>query len=256
MQHHCMSGCQLTTLPCASPTSRREEPWKVLLVGDEQVGKSSLVRCFHGGKDAGGAAAEFSEALPPTFSVDFVEATVEIPDGGARALHVYDTPGRADFAHGIRSYYRGMHGVMIVVDLTSAASLEGAERWLAEVSSHVGLEQGARHARCVSPSYTPYSWRRQHTCLLTQMSCCSRCAAGRRNPNQVRRVLIGSKADLARGPTGESLRQVGYEEARSWAAERCMSYVEVSAKTGMNITAALLTMVSEIAEAATDKSCC
>jgi hypothetical protein len=89
-------------------------------------------------------------------------------------------------------------------------------------------------------------------------------------------VLIGTKADLARGPTGESLRQVpnkqfslsqsfpraklrspcgeqvGYEEARSWAAERCMSYVEVSAKTGMNITAALLTMVSEIAEAAAD----
>jgi translation initiation factor IF-2 len=31
-----------------------------------------------------------------------------------------------------------------------------------------------------------------------------------------------------------------------------MSYVEVSAKTGMNITAALLTMVSEIAEAAAD----
>lgn len=77
-------------------------------------------------------------------------------------------------------------------------------------------------------------------------------AADHRDPNQLRRVLIGAKADLARGPSDESLRQVDYEKAQSWAAERCMSYVEVSAKTGTNITAALLTMVAEIAEAAAD----
>ena len=65
-------------------------------------------------------------------------------------------------------------------------------------------------------------------------------------------MLVGTKADLAREPSVESLRQVEYEKARSWAAERCMSYVEASAKTGMNITACLLTMVSEIAEAAVD----
>lgn len=78
---------------------------------------------------------------------------------------------------------------------------------------------------------------------------------GRRDPNQLRRVLIGTKADLARGAgdDGKSLRQVDYEEARNWAAERCMSYVEVSAKTGINIAAALLTMVSEIAEVACER---
>ena len=150
MHRHCVRLTTDHSSVRASRTSRREEAWKVLLVGNEQVGKTCLARCFHGGKDAGGAAAEFSEALPPTFSVDFVEATVETPGGGARALHVYDTPGRADFARGIRSYYRGMHGVMVVVDLTSAASLQGAEHWLAEVSSHAGLEQGARQARCAS----------------------------------------------------------------------------------------------------------
>jgi len=132
----------------------RDDAWKVLLVGDEQVGKSCLARCFHGGTDTGGAGAgEFSEHLPPTFSVDFVEATVETPDGESRTLHVYDTPGRADFAHGIRSYYRGMHGVMIVVDLTSDESFQGAERWLAEVDKHAGLEQGAREARCASTAH-------------------------------------------------------------------------------------------------------
>ena len=71
----------------------------------------------------------------------------------SRTLHVYDTPGRADFAHGIRSYYRGMHGVMIVVDLTSDESFQGAERWLAEVDKHAGLEQGAREARCASTAH-------------------------------------------------------------------------------------------------------
>lgn len=130
--------------------SRRGDAWKVLLVGDEQAGKSCLARCFHNGTDTGGAAAgQFSDLLPPTFSVDFVEATVESPEGGVLAVHVYDTPGRADFAHGIRSYYRGMHGVMIVFDLTNANSFQGAERWLAEVNEHAGLEQGARKARYV-----------------------------------------------------------------------------------------------------------
>ena len=75
-------------------------------------------------------------------------------------------------------------------------------------------------------------------------------------------MLIGAKADLARetGPAdpdgggeseGDSQREVGYEEALAWASERCMSYVEVSAKTEANVNAALLTMVAEIAEAAT-----
>lgn len=127
-----------------------------MLLGEEQVGKSCLARCFHGGSDAGGAAArQFSEDLPPTFSVDFVEATVKTPDGETRPLHVYDTPGRADFAEGIRSYYRGMHGVIIVFDLTNAESFRAAERWLAEVDKHAGLEQGAREARCVCAAAGP-----------------------------------------------------------------------------------------------------
>ena len=81
----------------------------------------------------------------------------------------------------------------------------------------------------------------------------------RRDANQLRRVLVGAKADLARdvdeegssgGGGGGPQREVSYETARAWAAERLMSYVEVSAKTDANVNAALLTMVSEIAEAA------
>jgi hypothetical protein len=52
------------------------------------------------------------------------------------------------------------------------------------------------------------------------------------------------------GGGGGPQREVSYETARAWAAERLMSYVEVSAKTDANVNAALLTMVSEIAEAA------
>jgi small GTP-binding protein len=141
---------------CRPPSEAEEEAWKILLVGDEQVGKTCLARRFHGGADAGGAAAGgFAEALPPTFSVDFVAATVETPGGQARALHVYDSPGRADFTHGMRYYYRGMHGVMVVFDLTSAESFKGAARWVEEVDAHCGEEQGARQARRCQDTRNP-----------------------------------------------------------------------------------------------------
>ena len=103
--------------------------WKVLLVGDEQVGKSSLLRRFHNGAEPAGAAAPFTSQLPPTFSIDFLPADVETPSGETRRLHVYDTPGREEFRHNISGYYRGMHGLLIVFDLCSAASFASAERW-------------------------------------------------------------------------------------------------------------------------------
>ena len=103
--------------------------WKVVLVGDEQVGKSSLLRRFHNGAEPAGAAAPFTSQLPPTFSIDFLPADVETPSGETRRLHVYDTPGREEFRHNISGYYRGMHGLLIVFDLCSAASFASAERW-------------------------------------------------------------------------------------------------------------------------------
>ena len=61
-------------------------------------------------------------------------------------------------------------------------------------------------------------------------------------------VLVGNKADLAKGAA--STRQVAYDSAQAWAADRGMSYVEVSAKTGANLRPVLLTILAEITEAA------
>ena len=91
-----LTRCGRRAVPPARPPAEEEEDeaWKILLVGDEQVGKTCLARRFHAGADAGGAAAGgFTESLPPTFSVDFVAATVETPEGRTQA-HT-STPYRA-----------------------------------------------------------------------------------------------------------------------------------------------------------------
>ncbi|XP_004496130.1 ras-related protein RABC2a-like [Cicer arietinum] len=84
--------------------------FKVLLIGDSGVGKSSLLLTFINN-------ANSLHDLSPTIGVDFKIKHFTI--GGKRLkLTIWDTAGQERFGTVICSYYRGAHGIILVYDVT------------------------------------------------------------------------------------------------------------------------------------------
>lgn len=109
-----------------------EEPqfdilFKLLLVGDSGVGKSSLLIKFTDGV--------YSDNRSATIGVDFKIKTLNI-NGKIVKLQIWDTAGQERFRTITSSYYRGAHGIILVYDVTSRQTLLNLKQWLSEVDKN------------------------------------------------------------------------------------------------------------------------
>lgn len=98
--------------------------FKLLLIGDSGVGKSSLLLRFS--DDA------YELNYSSTIGVDFKIRTIEL-DGKQIKLQIWDTAGQERFRTITSSYYRGAHGIIIVYDVTDQESFDSVKNWLGEI---------------------------------------------------------------------------------------------------------------------------
>ncbi|KAF2894291.1 hypothetical protein ILUMI_11883 [Ignelater luminosus] len=101
--------------------------FKLLIIGDSGVGKSSLLLRF--------ADNTFSGSYITTIGVDFKIRTVSI-DGQRIKLQIWDTAGQERFRTITSTYYRGTHGVIVVYDVTNGESFANVKRWLHEIEQN------------------------------------------------------------------------------------------------------------------------
>lgn len=101
--------------------------FKLLIIGDSGVGKSSILLRF--------ADNMFSGSYITTIGVDFKIRTINI-DGEKVKLQIWDTAGQERFRTITSTYYRGTHGVIIVYDVTNAESFVNVKRWLHEIEQN------------------------------------------------------------------------------------------------------------------------
>eukprot|EP00698_Gefionella_okellyi_P009253 TRINITY_DN2339_c0_g1_i2.p1 TRINITY_DN2339_c0_g1~~TRINITY_DN2339_c0_g1_i2.p1 ORF type:complete len:349 (-),score=23.79 TRINITY_DN2339_c0_g1_i2:233-1216(-) len=97
---------------------------KILLVGGEKVGKSSLIKRF--------SEDEFGDAYHATIGIDFKMKHVAF-DGGFLKLQLWDTAGQPRFRQITKSYYRTVQGIILVFDVTNRSSFEGVAAWFEEI---------------------------------------------------------------------------------------------------------------------------
>ena len=109
--------------------------YKLLLVGDEKVGKTSLSARFaedHYGDD---------ETYRATIGVDFHVRKVNL-DGEEYRVQLFDTAGGKRFRELTKTYFMGADGVVIVYSAADQSTFKSVEYWLRLVARHcrIGTE--------------------------------------------------------------------------------------------------------------------
>eukprot|EP01103_Thecamoeba_quadrilineata_P009452 TRINITY_DN19212_c0_g1_i1.p1 TRINITY_DN19212_c0_g1~~TRINITY_DN19212_c0_g1_i1.p1 ORF type:complete len:201 (+),score=24.61 TRINITY_DN19212_c0_g1_i1:57-659(+) len=102
--------------------------FKLLMIGDSGVGKSSLLVRF--------TEDTYAEAYSCTLSVDFKIRTIQI-DGKRIKLQIWDTSGQERFRSITSSYYRGALGVIVVYDVTNQETFDNVKVWFQEIEKSV-----------------------------------------------------------------------------------------------------------------------
>ena len=161
--------------------------FKLVLIGDSGVGKSSLLMRF--------ADDDFQESYLSTIGVDFRIRRIEV-SGEKVKLQIWDTAGQERFHTITSAYYRCAHGIIIVYDVTDLDSFESVKSWLREIDRH-----------------------------------------GTKNVNK---LLVGNKADLT------AKRRVAYEDAKEFADELGLLFLETSARDSTKVEDMFLTVTHEI----------
>ena len=107
--------------------------FKINLVGDSSVGKTSLLSRFVNDK--------FEQKYRCTIGVEYKCKNISIDDNSIK-LQVFDTCGAEKYRCITRSYYRSAKGIFLVFDLTNPISFAKLEDWLIDIlnSAPKGVE--------------------------------------------------------------------------------------------------------------------
>lgn len=107
-----------------------EKKYKVVLIGQSSVGKTSIIIRFS--KNA------FYADQESTIGAAFVSRSVETPNGSV-LLQIWDTAGQERYRSLVPKYSQGASVVIIVFDVTDEESFEAAKDWLSDArTNHPG----------------------------------------------------------------------------------------------------------------------
>uniref|UniRef100_A0AAR5PS77 Ras-related protein Rab-35 n=1 Tax=Dendroctonus ponderosae TaxID=77166 RepID=A0AAR5PS77_DENPD len=146
--------------------------FKLLIIGDSGVGKSSLLLRF--------SDNTFTGSYITTIGVDFKIKTVNI-DGQKVKLQIWDTAGQERFRTITSTYYRGTHGVVIVYDVTNGETFANVKRWLHEIDQNCEVVN-----RVLGESSSFSSW------VVLRRSC--PISVGNKNDTPDRKVVLTEDA--------------------------------------------------------------
>jgi len=109
--------------------SKKKQLYKVIIVGDSGVGKTSLLNQY--------VNQRYTQQYRATVGADFLAKEVMVDDR-LITLQIWDTAGQERFQSLGGAFYRGADCCVLTFDLTNAKSFESLDNWREEF-----LAQGA-----------------------------------------------------------------------------------------------------------------
>jgi Ras-related protein Rab-7L1 len=110
-----------------SPSHARKN-YKILVVGDVSVGKTSFIQRY--------VKEKFEHQYKATIGVDFIAKRVKQGDREF-VLNFWDIAGQDRFASMMRVYYQNAQAAFVLFDTTQEETFEGAEYWKANIDAKV-----------------------------------------------------------------------------------------------------------------------
>ena len=101
---------------------RTEAIYKVIVVGDPAVGKTSLLSKF--------ATNKFEEKYLPTVGVQILKEPIELKEENATVnLMFWNIAGRPQFYMLHHPYFNGADGMLLVFDITRSSTFSNVNNW-------------------------------------------------------------------------------------------------------------------------------
>lgn len=104
--------------------------YKIVFLGDQGVGKTSLITRF--------MYDTFDDQYAATIGIDFLSKTMYLEDNKTIRLQLWDTAGQERFRSLIPSYIRDSNVAIVCYDITDRKTFDNLEKWINEVK----LERG------------------------------------------------------------------------------------------------------------------
>lgn len=106
---------------------RHDFVFKIIVIGDSGVGKTSFVTRF--------VDDEFHSSFISTIGIDFKIKTIQLNNHIIK-LQVWDTAGQERFRTITTAYYRGAMGIILVYDVTNFKSFDDIKVWIDSISKN------------------------------------------------------------------------------------------------------------------------
>uniref|UniRef100_H3C1B1 Uncharacterized protein n=1 Tax=Tetraodon nigroviridis TaxID=99883 RepID=H3C1B1_TETNG len=103
--------------------------FKVVLVGNSSVGKTSLLRSFCEGR--------FHPSTTATVGIDYSVKTLTL-DNMQVAMQLWDTAGQERYRSITKQFFRKADGVVVMYDVTVEESFRAVKPWFANVQEAAG----------------------------------------------------------------------------------------------------------------------
>lgn len=107
--------------------SKKPKSQKIVIIGDSNVGKTSIIDQFIENK--------FGDTKPSIGALHKLK-NIKNNAGDDVQLDIWDTAGQEKFKSIVPMYYKGSKGIIIVFDITSEDSFEGAKKWIKDIESN------------------------------------------------------------------------------------------------------------------------
>ena len=110
-------------------TKEVEFVFKILLLGDSEVGKSCFLMRY--------SDNVFVENYITTIGLDYKLKNVKLDSGKTIKVQLWDTAGQDKYRTIAKNYFKGSHGILLLYDVTKQSSFQNIRDWIQDIREEV-----------------------------------------------------------------------------------------------------------------------
>ena len=112
-----------------STSNEVEFVFKILLLGDSEVGKSCFLMRY--------SDNVFVENYITTIGLDYKLKNVKLDSGKTIKVQLWDTAGQDKYRTIAKNYFKGSHGILLLYDVTKQSSFQNIRDWIQDIREEV-----------------------------------------------------------------------------------------------------------------------